>query len=100
ANNARFALEWSETRRFWQHVIWRVPGLEDGATLTGFRTTPIYEGYFIWSPANLLYRPPALNLPYRPPDKDVPLPLSAEVLNPEVLRSIVLNEPYEKELRS
>lgn len=90
ANNVRFSMEWTETQRFWQNMIWRAPDLQDGTTLTGFRTAPIYEGYFIWSPANLIYREPS----------DSTISLSAEVLNRDILRNIMLKAPYEKDQRS
>ncbi len=89
ANNVRFSLEWSETKNFWHNFTWRVPDLEDGTTLTGLRSSPIYEGYFIWSPTNLIYRPNS---------KDITL--SAEVLNKDIVKNIALNLPYEKQTRS
>ncbi len=89
ANNVRFSLEWSETKNFWQNFTWRIPNLEDGTTLTGLRSSPIYEGYFIWSPTNLIYRPYSQDIS-----------LSAEVLNKEILKDIASKQPYKKELRS
>jgi hypothetical protein len=89
ANNVRFSLEWSETINFWQDFTWRVQDLEDGTTLTGLRSSPIYEGYFIWSPTNLIYRPD---------NKDIKI--SAEVLNKDIVKNIALKLPYEKQTRS
>lgn len=88
ANNVRFSMEWAETQRFWQNMIWRAPDLQDGTTLVGFRTAPIYEGYYIWAPANLLYR------------QSGEVILSAEVLSRDTLRDIMLKVPYERNLRS
>lgn len=90
SNNVRFADEWTSTQKFWQNFIWRVPNLMNGTTLVGFRSSPIYEGYYIWSPANLIYR-------------DTPrqkITISAEVLNKDTLKDIEMRAPYEKELRS
>jgi len=89
ANNVRFSSEWSETKNFWQNFIWRIPDLENGTTLTGLRSSPIYEGYFIWSPTNLIYRP-----------KSEKLIFTAEVLNKDIEKNIELKLPYEKEVRS
>jgi len=89
ANNVRFSLEWSETKNFWQNFAWRVPDLENGTTLTGLRSSPIYEGYFIWSPTNLIYRPNSRDIT-----------ISAEVLNKDIVKNIALNIPYEKQTRS
>ena len=47
---------------FWWQVSWRVPQLEQGTTLiVNYSHSPIEEDYFIWGPANLLYRPQSLD---------------------------------------
>lgn len=89
ANNVRFAQEWTDTRRFWQQVVWRIPNVQDWTVLTGDRVAPIYEDYYLWSPLNLLYRP-----------YQGQIALSAEVLNAETAQSIRANIPAEKNRRS
>ena len=90
SNNVRFADEWTLTQKFWQNFIWRAPNLKNGTTLVGLRSSPIYEGYYIWSPANLIYRD-------SPSQK---ITISAEVLNNNIVKDIEMKAPYEKELRS
>ncbi|PKN88684.1 MAG: hypothetical protein CVU46_00310 [Chloroflexi bacterium HGW-Chloroflexi-8] len=90
SNNVRFADEWALTQKFWQNFIWRTPNLMNGTTLVGLRSSPIYEGYYIWSPANLIYR--------ATPSQRITI--SAEVLNNGIVKDIEMKAPYEKELRS
>jgi hypothetical protein len=90
ANNVKYSDEWLQSQKFWQSFIWRVPNLENGTTLVGLRPSPIYEGYYIWSPANLIYRP----------TNSKKITISAEVLNRDIVKNIQLKLPYEKDLRS
>lgn len=89
ANSVRYIDEWKQTQNFWKDFILRVPDLAPGTTLTGYHTSAIQEGYYIWGPANLIYHSEA-------PEHLI----SAEVLNPETAVSIELNLPYEKIHRS
>lgn len=89
ANNEYFANRWIETQKFWQEVIWRVPGIEKGSMLTGFYTAPIQEGYFIWSPANLLYY-----------SSSPEIKIGAEVLNYGTYQEIQMKKSLEKKHRS
>ncbi len=89
SNNVRYAGDWAGTQNFWQEFIIRVPGLNNGTTLTGFHQGSIQEGYSIWSPVNLIYR-----------FKNPQISISAEVLNKDVARNIEMDLPYKKNHRS
>jgi hypothetical protein len=78
-----------ETQNFWQQWIWRVPSLKEGAILTGFYSETIQEGYFIWSPVNLIYFQDTTNAK-----------VGAEVLNEETIREIQMGNSFEKNFRS
>ncbi len=59
-------LQWANSsealREFWWQVSWRIPQLEVGTTLVAnYSQTPLEEDYFIWGPANLLYRPQSMD---------------------------------------
>ncbi len=59
-------LQWANSseamRNFWWQVSWRIPQLEVGTTLVAnYSDISIEEDYFIWGPANLIYRPQSLD---------------------------------------
>lgn len=58
ANSVSAASEWDAIRNFWWQVSWRAPDIENGTTLiASYPVGAIQEDYFIWGPANLIYRP-------------------------------------------
>lgn len=58
ANGLKAASEWNMMRNFWWQVSWRIPDLKDDTTLlASYPSLAIQEDYFIWGPANLIYRP-------------------------------------------
>ncbi len=89
SNNTYYADRWKETQNLWQQWIWRIPSIEKGTMLTGFYPEPIQEGYFIWSPANLLYY-------FDSPE----VMIGAEVLNNDTYKDMKLGSSYEKSFRS
>jgi hypothetical protein len=61
-NGIQWARASEGMREFWWQVSWRIPQLEAGTTLVAnYSHTAIEEDYFIWGPANLLYRPQSLD---------------------------------------
>ena len=61
-NGIRWARSSEAMQDFWWQVSWRIPQLEEGTTLVvNYSHSPIEEDYFIWGPANLLYRPQSLD---------------------------------------
>jgi uncharacterized membrane protein len=47
-----------DAREFWWQVSWRVPNFQEGTTLVAnYPMGNIQEDYFVWGPANLIYRP-------------------------------------------
>ncbi|PKN91594.1 MAG: hypothetical protein CVU44_18605 [Chloroflexi bacterium HGW-Chloroflexi-6] len=58
ANGAIHAVYWSDLRSFWWQVSWRIPQLEQGATIVGYYPRGgIKESSSVWGPANQIYYP-------------------------------------------
>lgn len=58
ANSVKAAAEWDALRNFWWQVAWRAPDIKDETTLiASYPIGAIQEDYFVWGPANLIYRP-------------------------------------------
>ncbi len=58
ANSLKAASEWDALRNFWWQVAWRAPDIKNGTTLiASYPVGAIQEDYFVWGPANLIYRP-------------------------------------------
>jgi len=81
-------LQWSRSSQamndFWWQVSWRIPQLEKKTTLVvNYSQIALEEDYFIWGPANLIYRPQSM-------DNENLLPaLWGMVLTPDGVRSIL-----------
>lgn len=57
ANGLNAANEWENIKDFWWQVSWRVPDIRDETTLIAYYpAASIQEDYFVWGPANLIYR--------------------------------------------
>lgn len=57
SNAAQATLETRNRLDFWWQVSWRVPAFETGTTLVAdYPVGAIQEDYFVWGPANLIYR--------------------------------------------
>lgn len=94
SNAVRGALETQEVRSFWWQVAWRAPDIQEGITLVAsYPSAPIQEDYFIWGPANLIYRPE--------PQGAVPIEikLPSAVLTPDVVAQILTGVGEETPLR-
>lgn len=60
-NGIQWARSSESMGEFWWQVYWRIPQLETGTTLIlNYSHTSIEEDYFIWGPANIIYRPHSL----------------------------------------
>lgn len=75
-NGIYFSDLWEYQRQLWWQLTWRAPDLKDTTTLVpllppGYR---LMEGYEVWGPANLIYRP-----------DDSRLSISGETLNNQTL---------------
>jgi hypothetical protein len=89
-NNKAFAREWDYQRQLWWQLTWRAPDLRDGTVVVpqlpaGNRLS---EGYEVWAPLNLIYRP-----------GDSGLPITGEVLNHETLMKILQRETTGRSMR-
>lgn len=73
---------WKNTQNYWQQMIWRVPGLEEGTTIVSGAAVLAEEDYEVFAPASLIY------YPY----KNNRSPLGAEILREDTVRSIKLGE--------
>jgi hypothetical protein len=94
SNAVRGALETEEVRNFWWQVSWRAPDLQEGVTLVAsYPSAPIQEDYFIWGPANLIYRPQPQ------PEIPIEIPLPSAVLTPDVIAQILTGVGEETPLR-
>ncbi|MBK8780409.1 MAG: hypothetical protein IPO22_01080 [Anaerolineales bacterium] len=61
-NGVQWAHSSEAMQDFWWQVSWRIPQLEPGTTLVAnYSHTAIEEDYFIWGPANLLFRPQSMD---------------------------------------
>lgn len=94
SNAVRGVLETEEMRNFWWQVAWRVPDLQEGVTLVAsYPSVSIQEDYFVWGPANLIYRPEKQNtIP-------IEIKLPSAVLTPDVVTQIVSGVGQETPLR-
>lgn len=88
-NNDYFAKQWLNTKESWQEWIWRVPGIKEETMLTGYFTGPIQEGFFVWSPVNLLYY-----------TSSPEIMVGAEVLNKDTAKDIITQNTFVKNQRS
>ncbi|MEW6086161.1 MAG: hypothetical protein AB1607_16350 [Chloroflexota bacterium] len=94
SNAVRGALETEEVRIFWWQVAWRAPDIQTGITLiASYPSAPIQEDYFIWGPANLIYRPGRQNV------IPIEIKIPAAVLTPDVINQIISGEGEETPLR-
>ncbi len=93
-NAIRYVYETQATRNFWQQVAWRAPNIEDGVTLVAsYPNSPLAEDYFIWGPANFIYRPEKQSA------NPVVIKLPAAVLTGDVVNQIVAGSGVETPLR-
>ncbi|MBI5953120.1 MAG: hypothetical protein HY865_15795 [Chloroflexi bacterium] len=93
-NTIRYVYETEATRIFWQQVAWRAPNIEDGVTLiASYPNSPLAEDYFIWGPANFIYRPEKQSA------NPVVVRLPAAVLTGDVVNQIVAGSGVETPLR-
>ncbi len=81
---------WETQRQLWWQLTWRTPDLEEGTTLVANLPSPFQfsEGYEIWGPANLIYRPDSGKV-------EIP----AEIINMETLPRMLKSERYGKTFR-
>jgi hypothetical protein len=93
-NTIRSVYETKATRNFWHQVAWRAPNIEDGVTLiASYPNSPLAEDYFIWGPANFIYRPEKQS------NNPVVVRLPAAVLTGDVVNQIVAGNGVETPLR-
>jgi hypothetical protein len=93
-NTIRSVYETEATRNFWWQVSWRVPNIEDGVTLiASYPNSPLAEDYFIWGPANFIYRPEKQS------NNPVVVRLPAAVLTGDVVNQIAAGSGVETPLR-
>jgi hypothetical protein len=93
-NTIRSVYETEATHNFWWQVSWRVPNIEDGVTLiASYPNSPLAEDYFIWGPANFIYRPEKQSA------NPVVIKLPAAVLTGDVVNQIVAGNGVETPLR-
>ncbi len=93
-NTIRSVYETEATRNFWWQVSWRAPNIEDGVTLiASYPNSPLAEDYFIWGPANFIYRPEKQSA------NPVVIKLPAAVLTGDVVNQIVAGSGVETPLR-
>ena len=93
-NTIRYVYETEATRNFWWQVAWRAPNIEDGVTLiASYPNSPLAEDYFIWGPANFIYRPEKQS------NNPVVVKLPAAVLTGDVVNQIVAGSGVETPLR-
>ncbi len=93
-NTIRSVYETKATRNFWQQVAWRAPNIEDGVTLiASYPNSPLAEDYFIWGPANFIYRPEKQSA------NPVVIKLPAAVLTGDVVNQIAAGNGVETPLR-
>ncbi len=84
ANAANFVLEWESVRSFWWQASWRAPQIEPGTLLLAdYPNSGIFEDYFIWSPANLIYYPEQKS------DTPTPITLPAAVLDRGAVNAVL-----------
>ncbi len=94
ANSVQAAVEWDALRNFWWQVAWRAPDIQDGTTLiAAYPVGAIPEDYFVWGPANLIYR--------RAQQSTIPIEikLPAAVLTDDVLFQIMRGRGNETQER-
>lgn len=90
-NNAVYYQKfWETERQVWWQLAWRAPNFEDHTVFTALlpRDYRLAEGYEIWGPANLIYRP-----------EGGKLKLTAEVLNQDTLQPMLSGVSYERIFR-
>ncbi len=89
-NGVYFHNFWEYQRQVWWQLSWRAPDLKDNTALVvqlpeAYR---LAEGYEVWGPANLIYRPQSI----------APL-ISAETLNDQSLLQMLRQESYGRSFR-
>ncbi len=89
ANGLAHARDAEAVRNFWWQVSWRIPQLEAGTTLVANYPALVEEDYFIWGPANLIYRPESAHEDYVQPA------IYAALLNEETIASVQAREPQD-----
>ncbi len=89
-NGAYFRTFWEYQRQLWWQLSWRAPDLKDNTALVAQLPSAyrLAEGYEVWGPANLIYRP----------QSTAPL-ISAETLNDESLLQMLRQESYGRSFR-
>ncbi|MBL8101354.1 MAG: hypothetical protein JNM02_02375 [Anaerolineales bacterium] len=89
-NGVQWARSSELMKNFWWQVSWRIPQLEVGTTLVAnYSHAAIEEDYFVWGPANLLYRPQSMSA------KKIRPAIWALVLTREGVNSILANSEPE-----
>lgn len=106
-NGNRYAGMWSESRDYWQQMIWRVPGIRDEALLlSSDGLVTVEEDYEIFAPANMIYYPDQTEHPeFVPNDRTYyvegtkRVPVSAEVLNDGTVEKVENGDYTERLVR-
>ncbi len=89
-NKVNYIDSWKETKDYWQQVMWRAPGLEQGTTLVTQGGLLIEEDYDIFAPASMIYYPDV---------KDWS-PIAAEVMNSNTIQQIRMGKQSYRIVRS
>jgi hypothetical protein len=74
---------------FWWQVSWRIPQLEPGTTLVTRYPVTAEEDYFVWGPANLIYRTQSAHKNYVQPA------IYAALLNSDTVASVQTKQPQD-----
>lgn len=80
---------WKNTADYWQQMIWRAPGLEEGTTIVSGAAVLAEEDYEVFVPASLIYYPAKNNRS----------PLGAEILRDDTVRAVKLGDQTGRTVR-
>ncbi len=94
SNGLKAATEWETMRNFWWQVSWRVPNIKNDTTLiASYPQIAIQEDYFVWGPANLIYRQEKQDL------IPIKIQIPAAVLTEDVMVQLIQGRGAEKQER-
>ena len=88
-NKVNYVDQWKRTQDFWQQLMWRAPGLEEGTTIVTQGALLIEEDYDVFAPASLIYYA----------DEAGWSPIGAEVLNTDTVRQIHMGKKTDRRVR-
>ena len=89
-NKQNYIYEWQMTKDYWQQLMWRAPGLKQGATIVTQGELLIEEDYDVFAPAQMIYYP----------GESEWCPIGAEVINRGTIQDVKMQKKTSREVRN